>query len=456
MRTKPRAFAVTPSVTWVDGIGTATPADWSDGGLGAFLNRIAARVDKEAVILMNVAAARALGLPATPDELPAGPELAESARAVGWKVTELGPWTNFFGKEKPALRLGIMSLMDREQFGLGAQKLADVTEMLAEWHKRTGHAYNAGPGASGLSILSACYPRAGRGIKPAWKPLRSTGTGDNVRQVAPGPLDAEEDDYHAGRPGDWHAPRVSLQWAHGYDFNRFYIGACMSAKVAAYELKRTGRRCEWSPDRAGWWEIEVPPWNLRHLPHPAGYDPSGKDRTIRPVTGATMSLLHELQEQGVIGEVRILDSWTAPGKEILKPWAVKMRDAWDSCPRPRCAEIKQAGGSDDDLCQVCQVVKTAGRATLGLMAKRSNWLYRPDWWFTVVAQARVNLWRKAWRIGGGLNGSGPWPLWIDVDNIWYGSDIADPRVACPDGIKLGPGLGQAKPKRSKRNKNWGR
>lgn len=454
MSTKARAYAVTGSMTYVDGIGTPTPPDWSSKGLGAFLDRVAARSDTQAVVLLDGRSARMVGLPATPDEIPDTSAAAEDARAAGWKVNRLDSWTTFYGKNRPTLRVGIMSMMDPAEFGLASPKLADTTALLAEWHKRTGAAYNGGPGASGCSILSDVYPRAGKGIKPAWKPMRKFGTGD--REVAAGPVDAEEDDYHVERPGDWRAPRgPAWKWAHGYDFNRAYVSACMSVRLCPYELKRTGRRCEWSAERAGWWEVDLPSWPLRHVPDPAGYDPTGKARAVRWVTGPTMSLLHELQEQGVYGEIRILDSWTGPAKELLKPWAVRMRDAWDGCPRPRCAEIKDAGGRDEDLCQVCQVVKASGRATLGMIGSETNWIYRPDWWHGVKAQFRVNLWRKIWRIGGGPNGPGPWPLWIDVDNVWYGSDIADPRVACPGGIKIGPGLGMAKPKRSKRNRNRG-
>lgn len=127
-----------------------------------------------------------------------------------------------------------------------------------------------------------------------------------------------------------------------------------------------------------------------------------------------------------------------------------MRQAWDACGE--CTKLKANFAPDEKLCVVCRAVKNAGRATLGLLDRETNWIYRPDWYHAVIAMARSNLWRKMWKTGGGVNGGGPWPLWVDVDNIWYGSDIEDPREACPDGIVIGPKLGQFKPKSSRRRK----
>lgn len=441
-----RAYVVTPTMTYVDGVALPTPADYARDGLGEFLSRIAGRLGREGCVILNGNAARDLGMPSARDELAEDMRehpAAVAARAAGWKVSTIGDWSTFH-REGAAIHVGVTTLLDPEAFPFYGERLADLAHHLYLWHERTGSAYHGTPGAAGLSILSNAYPRKGKGIHPAWKPLRDTAAG----KVATGPVGAAEDDYHVDH---WRAPRAGTLWAHGYDLNRAYVAAAIAVKVCPWELRRTGRTCEWAPDLAGWWQVELSPWTLRHLPDPAGYDPAGRqDKRVRWVTGPTMGLLAQLAEEGVYAGARVLDSWTGPARELLKPWGTALRQAWDACED--CAEAKNRFVKDDELCSVCQAVKMAGRQSLGLFDRATNWIYRPDWHHAVIAMARANLWRKLWKVGGGVNGNGPWPLWVDVDNIWYGSDIEDPREACPEGLTIGVKLGQVKPKASRRSR----
>ena len=65
---------------------------------------------------------------------------------------------------------------------------------------------------------------------------------------------------------------------------------------------------------------------------------------------------------------------------------------------------------------------------------------RPDWHYAILAQARANLWRKMRRIG---EQEKRWPLFIDVDNVWYSAVSDDPRAECPKGITL---IGENEPR----------
>lgn len=442
-----KALVIGRDETWSEGGRSATPDGYAAGGLGALLDRIAAGLDREATVIFDAHAAAELALPVTPDELTdvmdAHP-CAEEARAAGWTVSAIGPWSTFT-RDGRAIEMAVHPLMEysarKKAFERGSCPLLSPSKSataaaFAEWHRLTGSAYAGTPGTAGLSILAASQPRGKGQLNPTWKPKQH------------GPSNGAEDDYQVDH---WRARRAGTRWAHSYDLNRAYVGTCAGLMVCPWELKRTGRM-EFNPrdPRAGWYEVELAPWNIDYMPDPAGYDPLDhkKPRRVRWLTMQTVALLHELTELRVYGGIRVLDSWTGPARPVLKPWQTRMRDAW---------RMLDSIDDSDVRARVELALKTAGRETLGLLGRASNWAYRPDWWAAVIAGTRANLWRRAWKIGGGLNGPGPWPLWFDVDNIWYGSDLDDPREAAPEGLPLSPvdgpyNLGEFKPKHSKRSR----
>jgi len=193
----------------------------------------------------------------------------------------------------------------------------------------------------------------------------------------------------------------------------------MLTEVASEELTHTGKGTPWTPRTAGWWLVELSPWNEPRMPHPAGYVDGPARQIVRPLTAPTMALLHQLTERGIYGGVRVLDSWTAPAKDgVLRPWATTMRDAY-----ARAAAVDTPAGH-----MVTRAIKMAGRETLGLLNHETNWAYRPDWWFSVVAMSRANGWRSAYEIGETTD---RWPLKFDTDMMYFDSDERDPAKAAP-------------------------
>jgi len=357
-----------------------------------------------------------------------------SAEAYGWRFTSWSDWTTLRAEGMPTVRLALLPIIDPKRCPL-VEGIGNEAKAFAAWHQLTGKAYHGTPGMAGLSVLKHTV-RTGKGkTPPAWKP------------AVVGPDEAYEADYY---PDHWRGDE-SAPWMHGHDLNRAYVAAAMGVEVSPWALRHTGR-IAFDARRAGWWQVELAPWNDPRIPDPAGYeidydraDP-GDRQLVRWVTTPTLALLESLTEQGLYGGARILDSWTGPAvRGVLRGWAETMRDAYaaplaDTLPGDVAAAVRLT-------------VKMAGRETLGLLARAENWAYRPDWWYAVVAQARCNLWRKLWTIG---TSEGRWPALIDVDNVWYGADTgvwADQVPALfkvdASGLKLGA-VKQKGPRRNRR------
>lgn len=424
-----------------DGVVRPAPADWWRAGLGALLDRVTARADRAGVLLlMDDRACRLIGLPDGAEVDPQHPAV-KAAAAAGWECSGLSDWTHFHRKGRPGVRLGLIAAQDRRMDSHGGYRWspwwspapADSMVALARWRETTGSHWRGTPGMAGMGVMVDRAPQRGQGsrVPPTWRP-----------SVPAELVDAQELDY---RPGDWRAP-AGTTYVHGYDSNRAYVAAASSLRVCPWGLKPTGRT-PWKPTIAGWWKVELPhvdgvlAWNRPELPHPAGY--LDGNPPVRWVTGPTMGLLAELTEAGEFGGVEILDSWTGPARDYpLGSWALAMRDAYAAGYDMAC-DLDPAG----DILR--SMAKYAGRATLGLLAGRTNWARRSDWWHAIIAQNRVNTWRK---INQACR-SGHRAVRVEVDCVWYASDDPNINAAVPstyDYDRCGLRLGAVKPKGTRR------
>jgi hypothetical protein len=396
--------------------------------------------------MLDTSATRLLGLPVD-ERLPRGgvdhPAVEDAARA-GWSVGKIGDWSTFKHAAGQALHVGLLPQIDLRQDKLGTYVdfplygpwLPDTISSLALWQEVTGSAWHGNPGIAGTAILRALAPKpqsqGGRSQPPTWRPAPKSPSG---ALLPVGPDDVAELDLMMGH---WHRG-VEHRFIHGYDWNRQYIAAAIALEVCPWPLKHTGR-IAFDKRRAGWWLVELAPWNVPTMPDPAGYLDEER-RVLRWVTTPTLTLLEELTAEGVYGGARIVDSWTGPARDgITRPWGERMRDAY--------ALVHASGADPGDVERVRTGLKLAGRQTPGLWATNAatNWIHRPDWWYALVALARCNQWRAMWREG---KATGRWPVTIDRDNMWYSSDLEDPDEARPQTIKYDPTgmrLGHVKPK----------
>jgi hypothetical protein len=207
-----------------------------------------------------------------------------------------------------------------------------------------------------------------------------------------------------------------VKYATGWDTSRMYLAAAQSCEaLSPWSLKHTGR-IPFDGKRAGWWKVELGPWNDDRIPAPAG---PGED-AVRWVTTPTLALLTELESRGELAyqTFEVIDSWTAPGRRILRPWAETLERAYQDARA--LAEIQgDPFGKDQDADAVRAAVKGAYREALGLMNRPGSAVYRPDWHYAVIAQARSNLWRRMWAVG---QAEGVWPLEVKTDCVWYPGD----------------------------------
>lgn len=420
---------------------TIKPNWWADG-LAGLLTTLAPHYGPEGVLVLDISAARLLGLPTEPVPNPGidHPVLEELTRA-GWNHPgRLSDWTRCWAPDRPTIFVCVEPMLDTRHDAEGffpyspflRSEFWDTVRTLDLWHRASGVPWRGVPGMAGMAIMERYAPKrvdspdpAKRRYAPMWKPSDRRDKVTN-RPIPWGPDGACENRYELTH---WrNMPTGQRCWIHGFDQNRSYIAAAMLCEVAPGPLHHTGR-IAFSKRLAGWWQVELAPWNLAgRLPDPAGYI-DGEDPTrprIRWITTQRLTLLEELTEEGVYGGVRIVDSWTAPARDtVLRPFAERVRDMY--------MYKDPAGQLIDGLPVIDQIklqemTKEVGRRTLGMLNAATNWAYRPDWWYAIVALQAANLWRHAWKVG---KADDRWPVGIDVDNVFYAHTSKDPREAAP-------------------------
>lgn len=430
-----RALMITPQFTAVDGCYETpdrsvrlTPEDTWALGLGGLLTRVARTMRDCGVLVLDRSAAVALRLPVGPqDGAQAG---LDDARAAGWLHGTVGAWTTFFADGRPTITVAITSWpkIDRSPLIHKAAGL-DTVYRLSLWHQLTGVPWSGTPGVAGLKVFRATVPQyplpGGKGKlgKPTFKLPPVDGAYELAYELA---FD----------PDSWSRPQVT-PYAHAWDVSRMYLAAAGACEVLSpWSLKHTGR-IPFDPKRAGWWKVELGPWNDDRIPPPAGLpsDPVAPgDKDVRWVATPTLALLDELDRRGELARqsFEIVDSWTAPGKRILRPWAETLEQAYQTARG--LADMKgDPFGKDQDAEAVQRAVKGAYAEAIGLFNHPGSAVYRPDWHYAVIAQARANLWRRMWAVGQAEN---VWPIEVNNDCVWYPGEASGPMAYKPAGIPL--------------------
>lgn len=415
---------------------TELPAQVLDS-LPAMLGRVAPMFDNRAgagVVILTGPAAGWLGLPL----LGAGRHTAElestdhpvltAPRAAGWKVTGLAPWMTFWAPGRPTIHVAVHPWLDPNT--TGPLYDPDVWEM--GWHlhryaELTGTPYHSTPGVAGIGLLRDRWH--GQTV-PYWTP---------EPKVPAGCRQAEND------IADWTAEAPAAgNYRHSYDANIMYLGAAGAAQCATSELEHTGPgvRPEWK--RAGYWRIEPPRLDpkLDQLPSPLGFRRAVHRVDKKPATGRwgelwvstpTVMLLAELagRDRPLCSPPVVLDSWTAPGTRVVRAWAQALTAA--------VGTVRESTDPYDR--RQLEALKATYRETIGMLARPTSRVHRPDWRHAVIGMARWSFWRKLLTVAELTE---RWPTSVNVDCATYAADTRDPVAACPDGITLGNGAGQFK------------
>jgi hypothetical protein len=288
---------------------------------------------------------------------------------------------------------------------------------LLTWGRAFGVPYHGTPGVAGTDVL-----RAAIGVhrtEVIYRPDKRRDWVPDLERLARVGL---ERDYV---PTDWCAtgplrdePTITL------DANMAYLAAAITADLPAGML----HHYQGAPPagEVGYHLVELEPWWCNHLPDPAGYRPSNARPSHRDaprwITTPTLRLINELQQDGIHGGARVLESWTARSRRVTRPWGGLIRDVI-------YAEYANTDPALSAPAGLIATLKAAYRETIGLMGRQGGRVYRPDWQSIIIAQSRATLWRKihkAWTAGAN-------PLSVNVDAVTFAGTTP------PDAFPVQPG-----------------
>lgn len=239
-------------------------------------------------------------------------------------------------------------------------------------------------------------------------------------------------------PARWIRPlsdaETRMGWIHSYDRNGAYLAACADLDVGAGAVRHVdGGRHGWLSEK----EAEAPGYFLVDVAEMGPISAlSVPGRTGEQwVSAPTLKLL---RQRGAM-TVQVKEAYVWEEKhQPLKAWYETLRDA-----RAALMDDELAGAS-----LALGAVKETYRAFNGWIASR-RWdrsgdaLYRPDIRDAMVATARCNLIRRAYKC---LELDGVLPLALGgVDGLYIVSDEPDPIKAAPPSITLGKTLKDFKP-----------
>ena len=223
-----------------------------------------------------------------------------------------------------------------------------------------------------------------------------------------------------GRPPYWRAPITpptqdiylpNWNWSSPLEFpegepvtvldvNAAHLEALGETTIAHSQLTHTGRfpRLPSSEDIApGYYRISVPYWAFEGtIVHPLGDAASLQSEPSLWIAAPTLTLLVELEAEGHLGWLEILDSWTAEISCDFTSWADRLCSLrGERLDALALATTEEARARENALWDAFQ---RGYSDALDLMATGvRSYTRRPDWTHAVRAQRAAATWRKAWR-----------------------------------------------------------
>lgn len=223
-----------------------------------------------------------------------------------------------------------------------------------------------------------------------------------------------------GRPPYWRAPAPSCaqevyiptwNWMGTHDFEdgqditvldvvAAYLAAIGTVKIPCSQLIHRGAIHHLPAPREvqpGYYRINTPYWAFTGtIVHPLGDSARVQTEDTMWVASSTLILLLELEAEGHLGQLSIIDSWTPDVVTDFRSWAARLRSIREEClDRIDMAQLEQTRQAEAAR---YDAFKTGYSVALSMMLTgRGCATFRPDWAHEVYAAHAANTWRKAWR-----------------------------------------------------------
>lgn len=359
----------------------------------------------EMTVILEADAARVLGLPPNlprAEKAAVEHKLLRTWREDGWFVSRLSPWFTLWRPGIPSIHFGVLPWLSKTTNFFHSEDSCQLGWRLWRFHALTGAAFHGTPGLAATTILRDKWP--GTKGEPDWKPKW-----DHIT-----PANADVEGPYVG----WTGKAEGLPYRHRIDARRQYLAAAWNTRAAMGPLRHTPFQ-EWSKAVFGYWLINVPHFNDSRVPHPVADAVPG---TQHWVTSPTMELLAELSAQGFMTMPTVLDSYTTDRgiKDLFRPWVTRIEESYQASYVPPTEDPLPELPVDATI--VRNAIKSIYKQGIGMMHVKNSRVHRPDWHHSIIAKARVNLWRKVWGVG---LFSDRWPVSVDYDAVVYESNFPE-------------------------------
>lgn len=282
---------------------------------------------------------------------------------------------------------------------------------LVRYRELVGVPYRWSPGATGASLILSSR--------------RELVGASTLRPPPPALVPSLEPDFLWWRPLD--LDEAGRRYLHAFDANARYLASASSVTLGVGDpipVASTGARA--MRHLPGYWHVDLLPADPR-MPDPL--DPLGRGvLDNRWITTPTLELAEQLDR---VRNLRGAYVWPAAGR-ILSRWYKTLKAARDTLSDELTAPYGPAA-----LGLVKRTYTMATGNLAGHWREPGDVLHRPDWRHAIMAQSRVNLYRRVER-------AIVRPVAVEVDAVYVVSDHAEPERAA-GGLPLGRELGAFHP-----------